>query len=213
MPITKSMQDLIENDISRLRSAIKSKHLSVYKELYDSILQTYDTVIPNLTAGLENSEQSVEVVASFRKKPAMRSTRLNGERLRANLGKLVTKLEIFLEDGDAPIEETSAAPPTSTLRGTPEAEPVILPPLAPDQEKIAEIIDTAIQTVEKRTDLSLERKEDFMRVLTQIKDTIFHESNKKARWKLIRPLLSWAYNQTDPSIASDVLFLISESIG
>ena len=212
MAIAKSMQDLIENDISRLRSAIKSKHLSVHKELYDSILQTYDTVIPNLTAGLENAEQSVEMVTSFRKRPPMRSTRLNGDLLRTNLGKLANKLEIFLEDDGVPPEDNPLVSPALILRDTPAPEPILPPPLSADQEEILESVDTAIRTVERRTDLSPERKEDFMRVLTEIRNAIVHEPNKKVRWMLVRPLLSWIYNQTDPSIASDVLFLTSESI-
>lgn len=209
------MRDIIENDIVRLRSAIKSKHLSVHKELYDSILQTYDTVIPGLTVGLENAERQVEVVAPFRKKPTTRSTRLNGDLLRANLGKLATRLEIFLEDGG--VSDTDAPPEFAApiWQDIAEQSPLPAPPPPPSREQIksADGIDVAIRTVQTRTDLSPERREDFMGVLTQIKEAIVHEPDKRERWKLIRPLLSWAYKQTDPSIASDVLFLISESIG
>jgi|GEM_PF-5057096 len=211
MSLSKSMQDLIENDIDRLRSAIKSKHISVHKELYDSILQTYDTVIPGLTDGLEEIEQPVQESSPFRRKPVLRSTRLNGDLLRVNLGKLVSKLEIFLEDGGEPPEAFDFQPVVVDRTKKP-AETLPAPPLPQEQEEIISSLEVAIQTVSKRSDLSRERREEFLHVLSEIKTAVAHEDNKKERWKLIRPLLSWAYNQTDPSIASDLLFLLSEAI-
>jgi len=211
MALSKSLRDLIENDVDRLRAAIKSKHISVHKELYDSILQTYDSVIPGLTDGLEEIEQPVQEVSPFRRKPVLRSTRLNGDLLRVNLGKLATKMEFFLDDDGEPPEsyrfDTVVVDRTKKAEETP-----LLPPLPQEREEIVSNLDVAIATVEKRTDLSRERREEFLHVLFEIKTALLHEENKRERWKLIRPLLSWAYNQTDPSIASDLLFLLSEAI-